>query len=302
LRTASRQLARDLLRRYDLEAARSIADSALRSNCEDPWPYHVVLLEFERLQGRRETALQELNRLQRKSPPSTHDVESWIEIKRLVGYYSGLLGQYEIAHRWLNDAEFLAREGGKSEAQAEVHLCQAMISFLQQNYMESDRIFRIVLDLSKEIGGWYFRASALWGIGKNLMIQNFYVDAIPWLQESLSIFESARVDLSMALVWSELAVCHLGLGNDQLSLDLLKKAELVQQKAGTVANYQVVIANIGNVYMYRGDYTTAIDHYRRALSIAQEIKDPVSIRKWTYNINLAYLKLREQVDHPSLPS
>lgn len=293
-----KQLARELLRLDDLNGARAIAEAAIET-AQNPWPYRLALVDLQRLAGQRDEALIELDRLAQADPPANHDTESWIGIARLRGYYSGLLGQYEIAHRWLGEGELLARTNNMLESQAEVHLCQAMIWFLQQNYAESGRIFRIVLDLADEIGGWYFRASALWGIGKNLMIQNFYQEAIPWLEQALTIFESVSAQLSTAVVWSELAVCHLGMGNDQLSLDLLKKAELVQQKAGTVANYQVVIANIGNVYMYRGDYTAAIDHYRRALSIAQEIKDPVSIRKWTYNINLAYLKIREQVDQTS---
>jgi hypothetical protein len=48
-----------------------------------------------------------------------------------------------------------------------------------------------------------------------------YEEAIPWLQQSLAVFEDEHVELSMALVWSELAVCRLGLGDDQQSLDLL---------------------------------------------------------------------------------
>jgi tetratricopeptide (TPR) repeat protein len=80
---------------------------------------------------------------------------------------------------------------------------------------------------------------------------------------------------------------------------LLRSAEDVQLKAGTVANYQVVLANIGNVYLYRNDYLTAISYYRRALALSREIKDPVSIRKWTYNINLAYMKMRAALENGS---
>lgn len=52
--------------------------------------------------------------------------------------------------------------------------------------------------------------------------------------------------------------------------------------------------------MYRRDYLTALSYYRRAVSLARQIKDPVSVKKWTYNINLAYARIRAQVDqdHP----
>jgi len=62
----------------------------------------------------------------------------------------------------------------------------------------------------------------------------------------------------------------------------------------------VVLANIGNVYLHRRDYLTAIWYYRQAQALAREIRDPLSIKKWTYNINLAYAKIRQSVDaqHP----
>lgn len=272
-----------------------MAEEAVQ-NAENPWPYRLILLEIQRLRGQREDALLELERLEQLDPPASEDTESWVAIKKLCGYYNGLLGKYQWSNQLLNEAEAMARGADFLEPLAEVHQCQAMIAFLQQDYALSDRIFRLILDLSEQIGEWYFRANALWGIGKNLMIQTHHEEAIPWLQQSLSIFESVGAELAMAIIWSELAVCHLGLGNDQLSLELLKKAEAVQHSARTIANYQVVLANIGNVYMYRKDYPTAIDHYRRALAIAREIKDPVSIRKWTYNTNLAYMRMRAAVD------
>jgi tetratricopeptide (TPR) repeat protein len=98
------------------------------------------------------------------------------------------------------------------------------------------------------------------------------------------------------MVWSELAVCHLGLGSDQAALELLQKAAQVQHDARLIYNYQVSLANIGNVYLCRGDHVTAISYYQRALALAREIKDPVSIKKWTRNINLAYARIRLAVD------
>jgi tetratricopeptide (TPR) repeat protein len=154
----------------------------------------------------------------------------------------------------------------------------------------------MILDASEQIGGWYFRGSALWGIGKNLMIQGHHQAAMPWLEQSLTLYESAGARLLVAIVWSEMAVCHLGLGDDRKSLELLENALRVQREAGTVQNYLVALANIGNVYLHRGDYLTAIAYYRRALELAREIKDPVSIQKWSGNIRLAYARLRQSVD------
>lgn len=297
-----KKLARDLLRLDDLDGARLIAEGEIEAHAgqerpSDLWPYRLILLEVQRLRGRTEHALKELHRLEKLDPPDSQDVESWISIKKLRGYYFGLLGRCEVSHQLLQEAEVMACEADLLELRAEVHLCQAMIFYLQQNYLSSDRIFRLVLGLSQQIGGWYFRAIALWGIGKNLMIQRHYEEAILWLQQSLGISEGVGARVSVSVAWSELAVCYLGLGNDKLALDLLRRAEIVEHESGTIANYQVTLANIGNVYLYRGDHLAAISYYSRALTLAREIKDPVSIRKWTYNINLAYARLEWTINH-----
>ena len=98
---------------------------------------------------------------------------------------------------------------------------------------------------------------------------------------------------------SELAVCYLGLGDDEKAMDLFRKAEQVNSECGVVHNYQVVLANIGNVYLHRRDYFTAISYYQRALTLPREIRDPVSVKKWTRNINLAYARIRFAVDQQS---
>jgi tetratricopeptide (TPR) repeat protein len=190
----------------------------------------------------------------------------------------------------------MAHGTGSLELVCEVYQCQAMIYFLQQDYYSSDHKFRLILDAYEDVGEWYFLANALWGIGKNMMIQGQHETAIPWLEKSLRLFEEAGVKFSMATVWSELAVCYLGLGDDRKSLELLLNALQIMHEAGTVQNYQVVLANIGNVYLHRGDYLRAIEYYRQALVLAREIKDPVSIEKWSYNIRLACARLRQAVD------
>jgi tetratricopeptide (TPR) repeat protein len=201
----------------------------------------------------------------------------------------------------LAKAETGARDAGLLELLCEVYQRQAMILFRQKDYASSDRIFRTILDLSEDVGGWYFRGNALWGIGKNLMIQGHHRDAMPWLRDALGVFESVDARLPVATVWGELAVCHLGLGDDGKALELFQKAAQRDSEAGAIPNYQVALANIGNVYLYQRDYLTAIQYYRRALALAREIRDPVSIKKWTYNINLAYARIRQSVDeqHPS---
>jgi tetratricopeptide (TPR) repeat protein len=157
-----------------------------------------------------------------------------------------------------------------------------------------------VLSLSEGLSGWYFRAMAVWGIGKNLMIQERYEESLLWLGESLKILEAPGARLLIATVWGEMAVCQLGLGHDSEALELFHRAARVDFDSGAIHNYQVVMANIGNVYLQGHDYFTALSYYEKALALAREIKDPVSVNKWTYSIRLAYARIQSTVDeqHP----
>jgi hypothetical protein len=51
-----------------------------------------------------------------------------------------------------------------------------------------------------------------------------------------------------------------------------------------------------SLLLHRGENPTAIEYYRRALELARHTEDPVSIKKWTRNINLAYARIRWAVD------
>lgn len=294
-------LACDLLRLDDLDGANRIAEDQIeragdQGNGTAMWRLRFVRAEVTRLRGSPEKALRYLESQHSFNAPDERDLESRSRLSMHLGYHLGLMARFGPAHRLLSDAESMSSQSGLIEVQAEVWLRQAMLSFLQKDYVASEHNYRLVLGRSGELGGWYFRAMALWGIGKNLMIQRQYKEATPWLEESLEIFGDVGARLSLATVWGELAVCHLGLGDDTKALELFESAVEVEWESGAIHNYQVGLANIGNVYLHRRDYLTALSYYQKALALAREIKDPVSVKKWTYNIRLAYARIRSAVD------
>jgi tetratricopeptide (TPR) repeat protein len=257
------------------------------------WWLRFIWAQVLSMRGDPEAALLYLESFR---PPGNSELDARIELARYCGTYAGSLGRYETSHRLLVEAETMARVAGMLNLVGECLLSRAFLFFLQKAYASSDRLFREVLNLAEQLEGCYFRGHAMWGIGKNLMIQEHHQEAMPWLEDSLRNFEGAGARLEIAMVWSEMAVCHLGMGDDEKAMELLREAEKVNRDAGFIHNYQVVLANIGNVYLHRGDQFTAILYYRRALDLARQIKDPVSIRKWTRNINLAYARIRLIVD------
>lgn len=289
---------RDLLHRGEVENAWSAADVELRrlahvGNITEVWKLRLLRAEILTIQGRVQEALEYLESF---PPPCAGDSESTGSLKMQRGYCSGILGRTSVSHSLLVEAERLARDAGCLSLLGEILLCRAFIFFREKEYESSRDLYRSALDLSQEIEDWYVRGHGFWGIGKNHMIQCRYEDAMPLLEQSLRIFEAQNARLSVSTVWSELAVCYLGLGDDQKAMELLQMSERVDLEAGLMHSYQIDLANIGNVYLYRRDYFTALAYYQRAVSLARQIKDPVSVKKWTYNINLAYARIRAQID------
>lgn len=289
----------ELLRLGDLDGAHRIAEDVIgrvadQGDAVDLWRARFIRTEIMSIRGHSEEALQYLDSL---IAPEAANHEASVGFKLNRGRFLGALGKRSEACECLAQAESMAREAHLPELLGEVYLSQGFIYFLGEKYDSSDRAFRLALGISAEVGGWHLRGHALWGIGKNLMIQGCYGEAMAWLQESLTIFNGVEAKLARATVWGELAVCHLGLGDDQTALELNLRAAAVEYKAGFIHNYQVSLANVGNVYLHRRDYFTALSYYHRAVTLAREIRDPVSVRKWTYNINLTYARIRAQVDH-----
>jgi tetratricopeptide (TPR) repeat protein len=63
------------------------------------------------------------------------------------------------------------------------------------------------------------------------------------------------------------------MGQDEEAMELFRKGEEINQAAGFVHNYQVILANVGKVYLFCRDHLTAVRYYQRAVSMAGEIKD-----------------------------
>ena len=286
-----------LLRLGQLEEADRISQLALEHesdlNGDGIWTFLFIRAEVLRVRGQ---AAQALKYLEAQRTPDRAYPEFCARFRMHCGYYQGLLGRYEASHRLLNDAQHKAIDLSHDELHCEVLFRRGFVFYLQENYTESEKLYREALRLSTQLPDWYFRGHALWGVGKNFMIREQYEEALTWLKEALTVFESPEARLSMAMVWSEMAVCYLGLGEDEKAMDLFQKSRQIDEERGAVHNYQVTIANIGNVYLHRRNYLTAIAHYRQALSLAREIEDPVSIKKWSYNIRLTYARLRQDID------
>ena len=264
-----------------VEAGLSRRSSLNRVN----WKLEFIHAEIRRIRGRTDEALLRLDTLSSRVPEEP-DLQARLYMHR--GYCAALLGDCASGHRLLHEAHSIASEHGLQELLGETTLRRGMVHFLQEDYEKASVLYRHVFDSIGDSCGWYLYSNAMAGIAKIEMTLRHFAEAVTWFHRCLAIVEPLGAKYVTARSWGELAICHLGLGEPDLALSLLGKAGDVLLDLGAKHTYQINLADIGYVYLCGGEYFRAMSHFQAALEIAREIKDPVSIHKWTSNLHIAY--------------
>ena len=81
-----------------------------------------------------------------------------------------------------------------------------------------------------------------------------------------------------------MGTCYLHLGETANALELLEESAAAFQANGSLSSYQVSLADIGNLYFVRIEYVKAISYYQRALELARQLGDRLSVSKWLKNL------------------
>ena len=282
--------------RGELEPAWQAAEDGIARVGDDRslrayWTLRFVRSEVLRMRGRVEQAREYLESI---GPPFAWDIESTASLGMHLGYCSALLGNYKVANALLEESLAQACSANLLSLQVEVRLRQAMSNFLQKDLDSAENTYRSLLEVPAEKIGWYLHSMALGGVGKILLHRRRFREAMPWLERAIRVVKEAGAPLRAIGFESEVAVCYLGMNDASTSLRILQVAEQASFKCGAMHLYQVILADIGNVYLHQGDHWTAISYYQRALDLAKEMKDPVKVANWTSNIRLAYAKLVER--------
>jgi tetratricopeptide (TPR) repeat protein len=283
--------ATELLQIGELDGALFIADAEIEntgSNGVVLWQFEFIRTEVWRIKGRADQAYHRLESLSSQNP---QDIEILASLRMHYGYCAAMLGKHDQARGLLDEALHLALSNGLSDLEVKIKIRMAFLSFLREEYDTAGCIYRDIVDSIGDRYGWAMYSGALSGVGKIEMTLKRFTEAIPWFEHSTKIAQAHGARLLIAKNWGELAVCYLGLGDPKKSIEFLDKSDSIFLSAGAMHWYQVNVADRGNVHLYLGDYPGAISYYMRALELARNIKDPVSVGKWSGNLKIAYTEM-----------
>lgn len=256
------------------------------------WAFNFIRAQILSVRGHTHEALRYLDSL---GIPYPQDNESVIALDMHRGYMLAMLGRYESSRSLLSRAENLASSSDLPELQGEIRVRQAMVAYLEHDFATAQKLYQSMVDLQEEKYGTYLYCVALAGLGKTYMAGKQYRDALFWLGRSFALATAGGCGDMPPAIMAEMGVCYMGLGDLDKSLELHLQVDRLLLKSGGRRNYPVNLSDIGNVYLQKGDYPTAIAYYERALAIAKEMEFASCIEKCTFNIKLAYARFSKSL-------
>lgn len=280
-------------RRGDLRHALELSERGLASCAVEASPklrYELFVLKSHCLSalGRWQEALEAL---QSATEGIEIDDEAQARLAMDEAYLMGSLARYAECWSLLNQAERTARELNLPTLLAEILWRRGIMSIFVGDHNSADKCLCSALEIASTEDNRQLQGLILAGLAKNMMYRGEFSAAIPRFEEALATFESLKDTFYCAIIWCELANCYLHTDEAERALESFHKAEPIFLESGAVPNYQVCLANIGNVYLYRREFLTAITYYQRALELARELGDQLSIGKWLHNLAQAYTSL-----------
>jgi len=264
---------------------RAIESPEMRGNPPAFWWFRCIMAQCLGMQGRFAEALDlvEVNKL-------TTGLESALLGQLLIqkSFYLSRIGNYLQARDVLQEAADLADETGQLSLRCEVEINQMTLAFYMADHEGMERRARSALSLSLQHGLPLVEARACSGIGKSFMLKGEFAEAITWYERSRGRFVDAGLSFEADGILSELGCCYYGLKEDDRALQYYEQALQSSLEARAMPTYQIDLANIGNIYLRRGEFSAAILNYQKAVEIARELGDWISVAKWLGNLAHAY--------------
>lgn len=203
------------------------------------------------------------------------------------------LGNPQDALPHLNGALTLAIQLNNDEARANIlHAIGVAYKFLDRPD-EALRHYTASLEIKRRLGDKRGMASSLGEIaqiqdrklGKPREAEGSYKEALKLQREIGDKWGTSGSLINLAVLFNET------LGRPDDALPLLREALQIRRDAGNPGGEALVLNNIGNVYLMKGDFSEAQTYFERALEIREKTKVPGDLADTLHNLGETLAKM-----------
>ncbi len=152
-----------------------------------------------------------------------------------------------------------------SHWEALTHYALGQTHYLKRNFIDSDKSYAQVLEITLDPDDWRIRAAALNDLGLNARIQGKNEIAISRLNEALRSFEEHADRRGQASSLNNLAAAYGQMGELRKALDLTQRALPLRLAENFQSGLNNLRNTLGNIYDRLGDPEKALEYHSQAL-------------------------------------
>lgn len=277
------QEVRSEIRRGNLDHALAQAQRGYREWCDQPgskpcWQFRAAKAEALLAQGKARDALP---LLEGSVPAGAAFRELAVRQLMLRGFAKYLLADFGESTRLLEQAAVMAAGTGSPILQAEVDLRTGSALGLVGDFAGAERHYRRALEIAVAQRDLYLQANALGGLGFTLLRSARVEEAVPWLEQALTLSEKAGARVSVATMLGNLGRCYYALGDFEKAEPLLLRAADLAGELGDLYRREGLLGSLGDqAFFGRKDSRKATAYYQRALESARGLGDLASTARF----------------------
>ena len=160
----------------------------------------------------------------------------------------------------------------------------------QGNYLRALEYQEKSLKISEELGNKGAVAIDLHNIGAIYDRQAAYQQALEYYMKSLKLKEEVNNQDSIATTWNNIGALYGSQRNYEQAIEAFQKSLKIREELNEKARVAEVLHNIGVLHYFRGDYEQALGYNQRSLRLAEDYALTAQILS---NLGECYLKRKE---------
>ncbi|MHB8539971.1 MAG: tetratricopeptide repeat protein [Candidatus Acidiferrales bacterium] len=214
--------------------------------------------------GRREEALAVVKQLRKLPPPASDDPRIDFWQAQLISYSNG-----PAARPFMEKAVAEAASRGQRLLYARFRLAQCLGSIYTDQAQYSMGWCKEAYDIFMSAGNRLYAADALRIMGDRTGSQGNFDGARAYYHRALALLSQLGEHEKTGAVLNNMAVTEENQGRIDDAEKLFLKAKRNFEECGDTLNVGVALANIGDIFLERGDLRAAEKQYQDALGVSQ---------------------------------
>lgn len=264
---------------------------SMSSHTERYWAFRTIAAEVLSRSGQALQAMEVIGVI--PADLETQLPEIFLRLLSVLAYAQLLLGRYSEVEETCARIHLDAQRLGDDVAAGGAELQMGNLRFRQGRLSEARQHFNAAESIGAKHNKAQLEISGAMGAAKVVMQTSGHSAALPIFKQGLAKAMAMNNRLLMGLLAGEAGNCCCYTGDLEEAEELLEQALELGAEVGNSANQHIIIANLGNLWMKRGQIQKARDYFTEALRLSLDVQDPFSIMRWNYNLALVNLEMED---------